>query len=207
MRALPLVLALCFVTGCEKVKFKTQVDAGPICLDTEHLVNGECRFVCTRDSQCNVGQRCNLLVGECEPRPPHVDAGEQRIPCTEGAVRCSADNTAVQSCSDAGVFETSSQCVQPDGFCQNERCLSCRPGAARCVAGGASREICLDNGTAYRQVPCASGSSCVGGECVECTVGQRRCNATNTTVEECTRLPREDLSAGYVAAGDNFDGT
>lgn len=207
MRALPLLLALCLVTGCEKVKIKTQVDAGPICEGTEHLVNGECRFVCTRDSECPVGQRCNLLVGECEPKPPPVDAGETRIPCTEGAVRCSADNTGVQTCTDAGVFETSQQCVQPDGFCQNERCLACRPGAARCASGGATREICTDDGSAYRQVTCAAGSSCVGGECVECTVGQRRCNATNTTVEECTRLPREDLSAGYVPAGDNFDGT
>ncbi|MDP2276550.1 MAG: IgGFc-binding protein [Archangium sp.] len=206
MRALPLVIALCLATGCEPVvRTKPQVDAGPICEGAERLVNGACRFVCTRDGDCPTGQRCDLLIGTCAPRPAPVDAGETRIPCTEGAVRCSADNTAVQTCGDAGVFATSQQCVQPDGFCQNERCLVCRPGAKRCAGSGT--EICRDDGSGYRAVTCAVGASCVAGECVECTVGQRRCSPDNTTLEECQRLPREDLSAGYVAAGDNFDGT
>lgn len=206
MRALPLVIALCLVTGCEPVvRTKPQVDAGPICEGNERVVNGTCRFVCTRDGDCPSGQRCDLLVGTCAPKPPPVDAGETRIPCTEGAVRCSADNIAVQTCGDAGVFTTSDQCVQPDGFCQNERCLVCRPGARRCTASGA--EICRDDGSGYRAITCAVGATCVGGECAECTVGQRRCSPNNTTLQECQRLPREDLSAGYVAAGDNFDGT
>ena len=208
MRALPLFLALsavCVVTGCEKVRVKTTVDAGPVCGLGEHLVNGACRFVCTRDGDCATGQRCNLLVGECEPRPPPPDAGDTRIPCTQGAVRCSADNSAVQTCDATGAFATSQQCVRPDGFCQNERCLVCRPGAARCTSGGAER--CRDDGSGYRAITCAIGASCVAGECVECTPGQRRCSADMRTVEECQRLPREDLSAGYVAAGDNFDGT
>lgn len=205
MRALTLVLALCVVSGCDKVKLKPNVDAGPVCEGTERLVNGECRFVCTRDGDCAAGERCNLLVGRCEPKPPPVDAGDDRIPCTEGAVRCSPDNTAVQTCGDDGLFTISEQCVQPEGFCQNERCLLCQPGARRCGAGGA--EVCLDDGSGYRQITCAAGASCVGGECVECTIGQRRCSTDNRSVEECTRLPREDLSAGYVPAGDNFDGT
>lgn len=206
MRALPLVLALCAVSGCDKtVKLKENVDAGPVCEGNERLVNGNCRFVCTRDGECAAGQRCNLLIGQCEPKPPPVDAGDTRIPCTEGAVRCSADNTAVQTCGDDGLFTTSEQCVQPEGFCQNERCLLCRPGAARCTSTGI--EICLDDGSGYRAVTCAVGASCVNGECVECSVGQRRCSPDNRTLEECTRLPREDLSAGYTPAGDNFDGT
>jgi hypothetical protein len=205
MRALPLVLVLCVVSGCEKVKLKPNVDAGPVCEANEHLVNGACRFVCTRDGDCGTGERCNLLVGRCEPKPPPMDAGDDRIPCTEGAVRCSPDNTAVQTCGSDGLFTVSEQCVQPEGFCQNERCLRCQPGAARCGSGGA--EVCLDDGSGYRQITCAPGASCVSGECVECTVGQRRCSADNHSVEECTRLPREDLSAGYVPAGDNFDGT
>lgn len=205
MRVLPLLLVVCAVSGCDKVKLKPNVDAGPVCEGTERLVNGECRFVCTRDGDCAAGERCNLLVGRCEPKPPPVDAGDDRIPCTEGAVRCSPDNTAVQTCGDDGLFTISEQCVQPEGFCQNERCLLCQPGARRCGAGGA--EVCLDDGSGYRQISCAAGASCVAGECVECTVGQRRCSVDNRSVEECTRLPREDLSAGYVPAGDNFDGT
>lgn len=75
------------------------------------------------------------------------------------------------------------------------------------MSGGGSAEICRDDGSGYRQVTCATGATCVSGECVECTVGQRRCSADNRTLEECHRLPREDLSAGFVPAGDNFDGT
>ncbi|MDP1821783.1 MAG: IgGFc-binding protein [Archangium sp.] len=207
MRALPLVLALCVLAGCDRtVRVNPPVDAGPVCEGNERLVKGTCRFVCERDGDCATGERCNLLIGQCEPKPPPPDAGDDRIPCTEGAVRCSADNTAVQTCGASGVFTTSEQCVQPEGFCQNERCLVCRPGAARCVSGGGSAEICLDDGSGYRQVTCATGATCVSGECVECTVGQRRCSADNRTLEECHRLPREDLSAGFVPAGDNFDG-
>lgn len=207
MRALPLVLALCALAGCDRtVRVNPPVDAGPVCEGTERLVNGTCRFVCERDGDCATGERCNLLIGQCEPNPPPPDAGDTRIPCTEGAVRCSADNTAVQTCGADGLFTTSEQCMQPEGFCQNERCLVCRPGSARCVSGGASAEICLDDGSGYRQVTCAAGATCVSGECVECTVGQRRCSADNRTLEECHRLPREDLSAGFVPAGDNFDG-
>ena len=208
MRALPLVLALCVLAGCDKtVRIHQAVDAGPVCEGSDRLVNGVCRFVCSRDGDCATGQRCNLLIGECEPKPPPPDAGDLRIPCTEGAVRCSADNSAVQTCSAAGVFATSEQCVQPDGFCQNEHCLVCRPGATRCPAGGTTAEICRDDGSGYRRVTCAPSATCVSGQCVECTVGQRRCSANLQTLEECERLPREDLSAGYVPAGDNFDGT
>jgi len=205
MRALSLLL-LCLTSACQPViRTRPQIDAGPICGVGEHLVNGACRFVCARDGDCATGQRCNLLIGECEPRPPPPDAGQLRIPCTEGAVRCSPDNSAVQTCDATGTFATSQQCMQPGGFCLNERCLVCRPGSSRCTSTGAQR--CLDDGSAYRAITCAAGASCVGGECVECTLGQRRCSADNRAVEECQRLPREDLSAGYVPAGDNFDGT
>ncbi len=206
MRALPLVLALVALVGCEKTRVTTIRDAGPVCGEAEHLVNGECRFVCTRDGDCLSGQRCNLLVGACEPKAPPVDAGPQLIPCTEGAVRCATDSTSVERCNASGLFVTAEQCVQPEGYCQNERCLRCRPGAARCAAGGRTAEICLDDGSDFRQVTCAAAASCVGGACVSCTLGERRCSADGKTLEECQKLPREDLSTGFVAAGDNFDG-
>lgn len=206
-RALPLALSLLGLVACDKTRVVTQRDAGPVCDEAEQLVNGQCRFVCTRDGDCPAGQRCDLLVGACVPRPPPVDAGVQVIPCTEGAVRCGADNGSVERCNAAGLFVTSEQCVQPEGFCQNERCLRCRPGASRCKAGNAGIEICLDDGSDYREVTCAAGSMCVNGECAACAVGQKRCSADLKNVEECKRLPREDLSAGWQPAGDNFDGT
>lgn len=207
MRALPLVLAFLALTACEKVRVVTQQDAGPVCGENEHLVNGQCRFVCNRDGDCAVGERCNLLVGTCEPKPPPVDAGPQIIPCTEGAVRCAPDNLSVQRCNAIGTFVTAEECVQPEGYCQNEQCLRCRPGAGRCAGNGTIAEICLDDGSDYRQVTCASGATCVSGSCVACTVGQRRCSPDGKSLEECKTLPREDLSAGYVPSGDNFDGT
>lgn len=205
MRVFSLVLILCAFAACERVVVKPVVDAGPPCVAGESLVNGTCRVVCNRDGDCPSGERCNLLLGSCELRPAPVDSGVIEIPCTRGAVRCAADNTAVQTCSATGVFETSETCPTPDGFCENERCLTCRPGAKRCASGGA--EVCTDDGSAWRAITCAASATCVAGECVECTIGQRRCSASGTTLEECQRLPREDLSAGYVPAGDNFDGT
>jgi hypothetical protein len=207
MRVLPLVLTLCVLAGCEKTQVVPQKDAGPACEIGQTLVRGVCLSVCTRDGDCPAGQRCDLLTGECAPKPAPIDAGETLIPCTEGAVRCSVDGTAVQTCNDEGVFATTQQCAQPDGYCQNERCLTCRPGARRCAAGNGATEICLDDGSGYRTVTCAAGATCVAGECAECTIGQRRCSTDGTTLEECKRLPREDLSAGYQPAGDNFDGT
>lgn len=205
MRVVPLLLILCAVAACDRVVVKPVVDAGPVCAEGENLVQGACRFVCNRDGECPTGQRCNLLLGSCEPRVDVPDSGTPPIPCTRGAVRCSVDNLALQTCSDEGVFETSEICTTPDGYCENERCLACRPGARRCV--GVGTEICADDGSAWRAVTCAANATCVAGECVECTIGQRRCSASGTTLEECQRLPREDLSAGYVPAGDNFDGT
>lgn len=206
MRALPLILAVLVVAGCDKVRVVSPVDAGPVCGVGERLVNGTCRFVCNRDGECPTGQRCDLLVGQCVPRPAEPDAGDPRIPCTEGAVRCAADGRAVETCDDQGLFAVSEQCAQPDGYCQNERCLTCRPGASRCTANGGARELCVDDGSSYRTVTCAAGATCVMGECVECTLGQRRCSADGKTLEECKRLPREDLSASFQPAGDNFDG-
>ncbi|MFT3707749.1 MAG: IgGFc-binding protein [Archangium sp.] len=201
------VLVLATLMGCDKVRTVPPRDAGPVCEDNEQLVNGQCRFVCNRDGDCAVGQRCNLLLGSCEPKPPPVDAGPMITPCTEGAVRCAADNGSVERCNATGGWVVAEQCVQPEGFCQNEQCLRCRPGASRCAGGGTQIEICLDDGSDFRQVTCAAGATCVAGECAQCTIGQKRCSANGQSLEECQRLPREDLSAGYVPSGDNFDGT
>ena len=43
-------------------------DGGAACGNGEKLVNGECRFVCSVDGECATGQRCNLLLGQCEAK-------------------------------------------------------------------------------------------------------------------------------------------
>ncbi|MCC6333425.1 MAG: IgGFc-binding protein [Myxococcales bacterium] len=194
-------------TACEKVRIVGQFDAGPLCAEGERLINGECRFVCDRDGDCAAGERCDLLTGRCAPKPPPRDAGPEVITCTEGAVRCSSDGLALERCDVAGAWTVQQQCPAPDGFCQNEVCLSCRPGATRCGAGGTTAQICQSDGSGWRDITCAAGATCVSGECRECEAGQRRCSPDNHSVQECKRLPREDLSLGYVNAGDNFDGT
>lgn len=205
MRFLTLGLLVVVAAGCDKTHQIKIIDAGPECGENEHLVNGTCRFVCNRDGDCQTGERCNLLFGTCEPKPPPTDAGPDLIPCTEGAVRCSADGTALQTCSDAGVFEVSQLCPQPDGFCENEQCLSCRPGTRRCGTDTTTAEVCLDDGSAFRTITCAATASCVAGECDECVLGTRRCNGPD--VEECERTTDETRATAYTPAGDNFDGT
>lgn len=201
-----VVLALA-TSACEKVRIVGQFDAGPLCAEGERLINGECRFVCDRDGDCAAGERCDLLTGRCAPKPPPRDAGPEVITCTEGAVRCSSDGLALERCDVAGAWTVQQQCPAPDGFCQNEVCLSCRPGATRCGAGGTTAQICQSDGSGWRDITCTAGATCVSGECRECEAGQRRCSPDNHSVQECKRLPREDLSLGYVNAGDNFDGT
>ncbi len=85
------LLVLAGVHRRPSTKFKPQPDAGPVCDEGQRLVQGTCRFVCHRDGDCAAGQRCNLLTGSCEPKPPPPDAGPAVPPCTEGAVRCTAD--------------------------------------------------------------------------------------------------------------------
>lgn len=195
------------LTACDRTRVITVTDAGPLCGDNETLVNGQCRFVCNRDGDCASGERCNLLTGRCETRQPAMDSGVPPIPCTEGAVRCSSDTRAVERCGATGAWTVDTQCPMPDGYCQNERCLACRPGATKCGAGNTTVEICADDGSAWRQVTCAGMATCVSGECRECNPGQKRCSADGKSVQECQRLPREDLTYGFVNAGDNFDGT
>jgi hypothetical protein len=194
-------------SACDRTRVVTQVDAGPVCGDGEHLVNGECRFVCNRDGDCPAGERCDLLTGRCVMRPAPVDSGVPPIPCTEGAVRCAVDNRAVERCDATGAWRVDTQCPPPDGYCSNEVCLACRPESTKCAANGTVVQICAADGSAYRDVTCAVPATCVGGECRECDPGQRRCSPDGKAVQECRKLPREDLSWGYVNAGDNFDGT
>ncbi|MEW6433209.1 MAG: IgGFc-binding protein [Myxococcota bacterium] len=204
---LAVVAVLLAASGCDRTRIVTQVDAGPLCAEGERLVNGECRFVCDRDGDCPTGQRCDLLTGRCVDRPATMDSGVPPIPCTEGAVRCALDNRSVERCDAMGAWVVDTQCPQPDGYCANEVCLACRPESTKCAASGAVVQICAADGSAYRDVTCAVPATCVAGECRECEPGQRRCSPDGKAVQECRKLAREDLTWGYVNAGDNFDGT
>lgn len=182
------------------------VDAGPVCEANEKLVNGMCRFVCQRDGDCAAGQRCNLLSGTCEPKPPEPDASVF-VPCTEGARRCSVSGSAVELCGANGRFSTEMTCPAPDGFCANERCLVCRPNATKCAAAPNQLEVCETDGSGFRTVTCAGMATCTMGECRECTAGERRCSPDGRAVQECQRRTQLNLSTTWVNVGDNFDGT
>src|SRR6185295_19128524 len=104
-------------------------------------INGVCVFICDRDSDCPQAQRCNLLTGACEAKPPEPDAGPPKTPCTTGATRCTSDSKAIEICGNDGTWGVSQTCTPPSGFCLNETCLACQPGTARC-AGSGTLEIC-----------------------------------------------------------------
>ncbi|MDP3233557.1 MAG: IgGFc-binding protein [Myxococcales bacterium] len=206
-RALSPLLLLLAAAGCDKTRVRPpEVDAGPVCEATERLVNGQCRFVCRRDGDCAADQRCNLLSGTCEPKPPEPDASVF-VPCTEGARRCSVNGGAVELCGADGRFTTETTCPMPDGFCSNERCLDCRPNSTKCSATPTTLEVCQGDGSGYRTVMCAGMATCTMGECRECTAGERRCSPDGKAVQECQRRTQLNLSTTWVNVGDNFDGT
>lgn len=204
------VLGLCWVVAfaaCERVRVRVEDDGGPICPADQSLVNGVCRFVCTRDSDCASAQRCDVLVGQCVARTTAADAGRVVL-CTEGAERCRADNKAVERCGVDGGWSTNLECPGTEGFCQNDRCLACRPGTARCPPTPLNvAEVCKSDGSGYRSITCAGAATCQAGLCAECGQGMRRCSPDGKSVQECQRQPREELALGYVDVGDNFDGT
>lgn len=200
------VLLLALAACKEKTKFIPAPDAGPLCDGNTQLVNGECRFVCQRDGDCMPAERCNLFLGQCEPKPPPPDAGPVPGTCTEGAVRCSADKKAIETCSATAVWSTTTTCPPPTGFCQNERCLVCQPGAATC-ADQTHVSVCLDDGSATRSVTCSGVATCQANECRECTPNTYRCNGANSAVQQCQKTGDETATWKWNNVGDNFDGT
>jgi IgGFc binding protein len=194
------------LVACRERTVQKLVDGGIQCAEEERVVNGECVFICDRDSDCPAGQRCNLFTGACEARPPEPDAGPNRTPCTTGATRCTADSKAVETCSVDGAWNTTLTCTPPAGFCLNEVCLACQPGTARC-SGTTTLEICRDDGSGFRQVTCAAGATCNTNECRECPPNATRCNAANDAQQTCTRTADETNSWKWVNSGDAFDGT
>ncbi|MBL8957820.1 MAG: IgGFc-binding protein [Myxococcaceae bacterium] len=196
------------VTACrEKPKFTPPQDAGPLCEGTQQLINGECRFVCQRDGDCAAGEGCNLFTGQCQVKAAPPDAGPPPGVCTTGAVRCSADRKNIETCSndDPPVWQTTTMCPPPNGFCQNEKCLVCQPGQSTC-ASMTELSVCLDDGSATRSVTCSGAATCQNNECRECTPNTYRCNPTNTSVQECKRTADESATWQWTNVGDNFDG-
>lgn len=206
-RLIVIAIASCALFGCrERGPSGTNYDAGLKCAEQERIVNGECVFICDRDSDCPQGQRCNLFTGACEAKPPAPDAGPAKTPCTTGATRCTQDSKAVETCGLEGTWVVSETCAQPSGFCLNEVCLACQPGTARC-SGTATLEICRDDGSGYRQVTCSGTATCTASECRECPPNGTRCNSANTAQQTCTRTGDEANSWAWVNSGDAFDGT
>lgn len=204
--SLGLVVLFLASAACDRTRpTALPVDGGPACEGRERLVNGMCRFVCQRDGDCEAGQRCNLLSGTCEPKPPEPDASVF-VACTEGARRCSVDGRAVELCGSDGRFQVETQCPAPDGFCANEQCLSCRPNSTRCGSTPTVLEVCQGDGSGYRDVTCGGSATCTMGECRECRAGETRCSPDGTAAQECQRRTQLNLSTAWTNIGDNFDG-
>jgi hypothetical protein len=207
MRLLVLVLPVLALAACkDKPKFVQPPDAGPECDGNTQLVNGVCRFVCQRDGDCMAGERCNLFLGQCEPKPPPPDAGPPPGNCTAGAVRCSGDKKAIETCQDDATWQTTTMCPPPTGFCQDERCLVCQPGAASCT-DMTHVAICLDDGSGTRMVTCSGQATCQANECRECTPNSYRCSPTGNALQQCEKTGDETATWKWQNVGDNFDGT
>ncbi len=207
--AVLLGLALC---SCKVKQLAGPQDAGLICEKGDRLVAGDCRFVCERDGDCGAGQKCNLFLGSCEPRPPADDAGPIVTPCTTGAERCTRDSKAVESCGTDNTWAVSQTCSVPNGFCKDEKCRACQAGAASCIPpddGGASTQVsvCVDDATAFRTITCSGTGLCTQGECRECTPGSTRCSPDSKSLQTCQKQPDETLTWKWTNTGDNLNGT
>lgn len=194
-------------TACDTVRTVKSYDAGLICGANERIIDGECKFVCDRDSDCPAGEGCNLFTGQCQPLPPQTDAGVTLYPCTDGAIRCRADNTAVEMCTEAGSWITKDQCAA-DGFCLNEQCLACEPGVSKCDPGDiASILSCPNDGSGWQTLPCKGTATCLQGECRECAPNTTRCSPDGKNVQTCQKTSDQQLSWQWTNSGDNFDST
>ncbi len=207
MRGRILLVVAVGLFGCRDKVNPSRYDAGLACGEHEKLVEGECRFVCERDTDCGAEQRCNLFTGKCEAKPPAPDASVVTFPCTTGAVRCRGDNKGIETCSASGEWQTTQLC-QAGGFCLNEQCLACQPGAATCdPANNKQVTVCKDDGSATRAITCAGAGVCFQGECRECGPNTRRCSADGKSVQVCGRTADETLTWKWQNAGDAFDGS
>lgn len=205
---LPLSAAfVLLLAGCERTQLVQSYDAGIVCGQNERFMNGECTFVCSRDSDCATDQVCNLFTGTCEAAPAIPDGGTLTFPCTTGATRCRADNLAVESCTEAGTWVATEECAA-DGFCQNEQCLACQPGVTRCDPNDLGKvQACPDDGSGWQTITCANNATCLQGECRECAPNTSRCSPDGKNVQTCSKLGEPDLTWGWANSGDNFDGT
>lgn len=207
LRWLVLVFAPLVLLGCREEVRTRAYDAGLVCGQNERIVDGECKFVCDRDSDCADGERCNLFLGTCEPKPPQMDAGVALFPCTSGAVRCRSDSKAVEKCDADGEWIIEETCAA-DGFCANETCLACQPGATRCDSQNAGIvQLCPDDGSGWQTLTCATSASCVQGECRECAPGSSQCSPDNTSLQSCTKTEDQTKTWAWANAGDHFDGS
>lgn len=202
-----LVLTAILSTACREPTVRKAVDGGIVCAEHEKLLDGECVFVCARDSDCGVDQQCNLFTGKCEAAVAKPDSGVPLFPCTVGATRCAADSKSIEACIQGGTWETTEVCPGA-GFCQNETCLACKPGLATCSATATNEvEICKDDGSGTRTVTCSGAGVCSQGECRECAPNTSRCSPDGKTAQVCQKTNDETLQWKWANNGDSFDGT
>jgi len=143
-------------------------DTGTLCsLGTAECVDDDTVRICKAggtwsEFDCGEGELC--IAGDCTPGV-----------CVPNALRCK-DEVTVEICApDAsawGVFKT---CAD-DEVCIEGECVKalCAPGEKACA--GATVLTCADDGTSWLEEPCAEGSVCFDGACLEC-VYDEHCDA------------------------------
>ncbi len=201
------VLLTLIMAGCRDEVRTVPTDAGLDCGPNERPRFGECVFICDRDTDCEGGQRCNVLTGVCEPVPPAPDAGVQQFPCTTGATRCNGGNDAVEYCTESGAWVEQESC-DPGMPCINGACQICTPGAARCDdADPGVVHVCIEDGTAERVITCSGTATCTQNQCRECDPETQRCSPDGTTLEACKFTQDETRVWSWSPSGDGFDGS
>ncbi|MFL5321262.1 MAG: IgGFc-binding protein [Myxococcaceae bacterium] len=203
-----LPTSLLLFVGCHETVVKKGFDGGISCDLHQKLVDGECVFVCERDSDCAADQACDLFTGQCVAAAAQPDSGVIQFPCTVGATRCSGDTKSREACVDGGVWQTTETCPPNGGFCQNDTCLACKPGLAACDSSANNLvNVCRDDGSGIDQVTCSGAGVCTGGECRECAPNTTRCSPDGKTVQVCQKTADRTLQWKWANNGDSFDGT
>lgn len=145
--------------------------------------DGTCGFdPAANGTSCGAGGSCsNGLCSSCVP----------------GTKRCSGNTPVV--CDESGTPKTGTPCANPTPFCSGEGdCVACTL-TSQCTAPALSCREAQCSGNVCIAVPAQDGAACGGGqsgtcrsgECVECTLGERRCKPSSvTTAQFCTGTGR-----------------
>lgn len=188
LRTSILSLALC--AGCPETPntIEQPADTGTVCDPGFAYRLGQC--FCVDDTACPDPERqyCDAVSGTCRVRKPVVGPDAGPVACVTGAIRCAADNKAVERCAN-GIWSAVLPCTS--GVCMSSAtgyfCTVCQPGTTRCKSA-TEQETCSDTGETWVTQACpvlVGGARCTTTACQLCVPGETRCSGDLTSVETC----------------------